>query len=163
MRRVSIVAVVLCIAGLSTSLTADLRSDQRIRFQLGGALGNMVNMFSKGAREGVTTMVAVKGNRKATMSGDSTGQIIDLAEEKIYDLDLKNKTYKVRTFAEIRKQMEDARREAEKAAREQRPSQPSEPSKPAQKDPNEKEVEVDFDVRPPEKRRRSTASTPRRP
>ena len=147
MRRLSVMAVVLCIAGLNTSLTADVRSDQRIRFQLGGAVGKMVNMFSKGAREGVTTMVAVKGNRKATMSGDSTGQIVDLAEEKIYDLDLKNKTYKVRTFAEIRKQMEDARREAEKAAREQRPSQPSEPSKPAQKDPNEKEVEVDFDVK----------------
>ena len=85
----------------------------------------------KGAREGVTSVVAVKGNRKATMS-DTTGQIIDLTEEKIYDLDMKKKTYKVTTFAELRKQMEDAKREAEKNAREQR-SEPSEPSKPAPK------------------------------
>ena len=106
MRRVT--GLRLCVLALTSSLSADVRSDQRIRFQLGGALGKMVNMFSKGAREGVTTMVAVKGNRKATMSGDSTGQIIDLTEEKIYDLDLKNKTYKVTTFAEIRKQMEEA-------------------------------------------------------
>jgi len=124
-----------------------VRSDQRVKFQLGGALGKMVNMFSKGAREGVTTMVAVKGNRKATMNGDSTGQIIDLAEEKIYDLDIKKKTYKVTTFAEIRKQMEEAKRQAEQAAREQRASEPGQPSKPAQKDPNEKEFEVDFDIK----------------
>ena len=79
----------------------------------------MVNMFGgKGAREGVTSTVAVKGNRKATMS-DTTGQIIDLAEEKIYDLDIKKKTYKVTTFAELRKQMEEAQREAEKSAREE--------------------------------------------
>ena len=132
---------------MSSSLAADVRTDQRVKFQLGGMIGKMVNMFGgKGAREGVTSMVAVKGNRKVTMS-DTTGQIVDLTEEKIYDLDIKKKTYKVTTFAEIRKQMEEARREAEKAAREQRASEPSEPSKPAEKDPNEKEVEVDFDVK----------------
>src|SRR6476620_1448118 len=105
MRRLSVstllVAVVLAVT--SSSLSADIRSDQHIKFQLGGALGKMINMFSKGAREGVTTMVAVKGNRKATMNGDTTGQIIDLTEEKIYDLDLKKKTYKVTNFAEMRK------------------------------------------------------------
>ena len=147
MRRVTGFLVVVCVLALTSALSADLRSDQRIKFQLGGALGKMLNMFSKGAREGVTTMVAVKGNRKATMTGDSTGQVIDLTEEKIYDLDLKNKTYKVTTFAEIRKQMEEARKQAEQAAKQERASQPSEPSKPAQKDPNEKEVEVDFDVK----------------
>ena len=132
---------------LTSSLSADVRTDQRVKFQLGGALGKMVNMFSKGAREGVTTMVAVKGNRKATMNGDSTGQIIDLTEEKIYDLDIKKKTYKVTTFAEIRKQMEEAKRQAEQAAREERAAEPSEPSKPAEKDPNAKEYEVDFDIK----------------
>ena len=150
MRRVTLSFVcVACVLGsrVDHSLSADVRSDQRVRFQLGGALGKMVNMFGgKGAREGVTTMVAVKGNRKATMIGDSTGQIIDLTEEKIYDLDIKKKTYKVTTFAEIRKQMEEAKREAEKSAREER-AEPSEPSKPAEKDPNAKEFEVDFDIK----------------
>ena len=147
MNRVRITAL-LVLACLVTSahLSADVRTDQRVRFQLGGAIGKLVNMFGgKGAREGVTSVVAVKGNRKATMS-DTTGQIIDLTEEKIYDLDIKKKTYKVTTFAELRKQMEDAKREAEKNAREER-SAPSEPSKPAQKDPNAKEMEVDFDVK----------------
>jgi hypothetical protein len=131
---------------MSASLSADVRSDQRVKFQLGGALGKMVNMFSKGAREGVTTVVAVKGNRKSTMNGDSTGQIIDLAEEKIYDLDIKKKTYTVTTFAELRKRMEEARRDAEKNAKEMS-RESGEPSKPAEKDPNAKEMEVDFDIK----------------
>jgi hypothetical protein len=144
MNRMRTVAVCLLLAIAATaSVSADVRTDQRVKFQLGGALGKLVNMFGgKGARDGVTSMVAVKGDRKATMS-DLTGQIIDLAEEKIYDLDLKKKTYKVTTFAELRKQMEDAKREAEKNAREQA----GEPSQPAEKDPNAKEYEVDFDVK----------------
>ena len=112
---------------------------------LAARIGKIVNMFGgKGAREGVTSMVAVKGNRKVTMS-DTTGQIIDLTEEKIYDLDVKKKTYTVTTFAELRKQMEEAKRDAEKSAREERAR--SEPSKPAEKDPNAKEFEVDFDMK----------------
>ncbi len=139
--RLSVFILVISVA--TASVSADVRTDQRVRFQLGGAIGKMVNMFGgKGAREGVTSMVAVKGDRKATMS-DATGQIIDLAEEKIYDLDLKKKTYKVTTFAELRQQMEEAKREAEKNAR----TEASEPSQPAEKDPNAKEFEVDFDIK----------------
>ena len=143
MRRLLVFPVVVVVLALSASLSADVRTDQRVKFQLGGALGKMVNMFGgKGAREGVTTVVAVKGNRKATMS-DTNGQIIDLTEEKIYNLDIKKKTYTVTTFAELRKQMEEARRDAEKIAKEQ----PAEPSKPAEKDPDAKEMEVDFDLK----------------
>ena len=148
MRRVSLCAAIVCAVLFgSISLSADVRSDQRIKFQLGGMLGKMVNMFSKGAREGVTTTVAVKGSRKVTLNGDTSGQIIDLAEEKIYDLDLKKKQYKVTTFAELRRQMEEAKREAEKNAREAERSERSEPSRPAEKDPNQKEYEVDFDIK----------------
>ena len=145
MRRVIVVVASLSILS-GAGLSADVRSDQRIKFQLGGAIGKLVNMFGgKGAREGVTSMVAVKGNRKVVMS-DSIGQIVDLTEEKVYDLDVKKKTYTVTTFAQIRKQMEEARLEAEKAAREQR-AEAGEPSEPAEKDPNAKEFEVDFDVK----------------
>jgi hypothetical protein len=144
MNRARLFVFVFLAVAATASVSADVRTDQRVKFQLGGMLGKMVNMFGgKGAREGVTSVVAVKGDRKATMS-DTTGQIIDLAEEKVYDLDIKKKTYKVTTFAELRKQMEDAKREAEKSARE---SAPSEPSKPAEKDPNAKEYEVDFDIK----------------
>lgn len=148
MRRVVFGFVSVVLLASSTSIvSADVRTDQRTRFQLGGAIGKLVNMFGgKGARDGVTSIVAVKGNRKATMS-DSTGQIIDLSEEKIYDLDIKKKTYKVTTFAELRAQMEKAQREAEQAAREMPQDAPGEPAKPAQQDPNQKEVEVDFDMK----------------
>jgi hypothetical protein len=148
MRRVTLsVAVVVCGLTLASStLMADVRSDQRVKFQLGGAMGKLVNLFGgKGAREGVTSMVALKGSRKATMN-ESTGQIVDLAEEKVYDLNLKNKTYTVTTFAQIRKQMEDAKEKAEKSAKEERDSEPSKPEK-AEKDPNAKEYEVDFDIK----------------
>jgi hypothetical protein len=151
MRRLAVcVCAVLFVASASAVVSADIRSDQRVRFQLGGAVGKLINMFGgKGAREGVTSTVAVKGNRKATLS-DSTGQIIDLSEEKIYDLDIKRKTYKVTTFAELRAEMEKARREAEQQAREMErgtPAEPSQPSQPAEKDPNQKEFEVDFDLK----------------
>ncbi len=145
MIRFRIVAVLLVIAAATASVSADVRSDQRVKFQLGGAIGKLVNMFGgKAARDGVTSMVAVKGDRKATMS-DSGGQIIDLAEEKIYDLDMKKKTYKVTTFAELRKQMEEARREAEESAKREQAAEPGDT--PAEKDPNAKEVEVDFDIK----------------
>ncbi len=64
-------------------------------------------------------------------------------EEKIYDLDLKKKTYKVMTFAELRRQMEEARKKAEEEAQESSRRRRSRPSA----IPNQKEVEVDFDVK----------------
>ena len=148
MRRTVVSLFVVCLLVASSAVvSADIRTDQRVKFQLGGMVGKLVNMFGgKGAREGVVSTVAVKGNRKATMS-DTTGQIIDLSEEKIYDIDMRKKTYKVTTFAQLRAEMEKAQREAEKAAREERSNEPDEPSKPSQKDPNEKEVEVDFDLK----------------
>jgi hypothetical protein len=149
-RRVFSLLLVVSLAASAQMVSADVRTDQRVKFQLGGAIGKLVNIFGgKGAREGVTSMVAVKANRKATM-GESSGQIIDLSEEKIYDLDMKRKTYKVTTFAELRAEMEKAQRQAEQSAREAERAEraePSEPSKPAEKDPNQKEVEVDFDMK----------------
>ncbi len=104
-------------------------------------LGRLVNIFGgKAAREGVTSTVAVKGDRKATLN-DQTGQIVDLAEEKIYDLDLKRKTVKVTTFAELRQRMEEARKKAEENARKEQPQ--AQPAKPA----DDKQIEVDFDVK----------------
>jgi len=128
----------------SSDLRADVRADEKSRVEFAGMLGRMVNLFGgKAAREGVTSTVAVKGDRKATLN-DATGQIIDLNEEKIYDLDLKKKTYKVTTFAELRQQMEEARKKAEEEARK---APEAETPAPAGRDPNQKEVEVDFDVK----------------
>ena len=144
MKPIRAVAV-LTLAGLvlsASALHADVRSDEKSRVEFAGMLGRMVNLFGgKAAREGVLSTVAVKGDRKAVL-GDANGQIIDLNEEKIYSLDLKKKTYTVVTFAELRRQMEEARKKAEEEAK-----KAPEAEKPAERDPNQKEVEVDFDVK----------------
>ena len=125
-------------------LRADVRSDQKARVQFAGVLGRMYNMFGgKSAREGMTTTIAVKQDRKATTT-DTTEQIVDLAEEKIYDIDLKKKSYTVTTFAELRRRMEEARRKAEEDARKEAGR---EQEKPATADPNAKQVEIDVDVK----------------
>ena len=104
-----------------------------------------MNIFGgKAAREGVTSTVVVKGDRKATMN-DETGQIVDLAEEKVYDLDLKKKTYKVTTFAELRRRMEEEQKKAAGRRQAQRSRRPREAA--AGADPNAKEIEVDFDIK----------------
>ncbi|HEX4347652.1 MAG TPA: hypothetical protein VHZ73_08775 [Vicinamibacterales bacterium] len=127
------------------SLRADVRTDERTKFQLAGALGKIVNMFGgKGARDGVTSTLAVKGSRKISFN-DATGQIVDLSEEKIYDLDMKKKTYKVTTFADLRKKIEDDRQKAEENAKKEAASEPA-TNEPA-RDPNQKDVEIDFDVK----------------
>lgn len=131
---------------LSThTLGADVRADQKTRIEFGGMLGRMVNLFGgKAAREGVTSTVAVKGNRKATTTGQ-TGQIVDLTEERIYDVDLRRKSYKVTTFAEIRRRMEEAQKRAAEEAREA--GADGRADAPAAADPNQKEIEVDVDVK----------------
>src|SRR5262249_28281315 len=133
-RSRSIAALSVGLIALSSySLRADVRSDQKSHVEFAGMLGRMFNMFGgKAAKEGVTAIVAVKGDRKATMN-DSTGQIIDLAEEKVYDLDLKKKSYKVTTFAELRRRMEEAKKRAEEDARKEANQQKE---KPAAADPN---------------------------
>jgi hypothetical protein len=129
----------------SYSLRADVRADEKAHVEFAGMLGRMVNMFGgKAAREGVASTVAVKGDRKATMN-DTTGQIIDLAEEKVYDLDLKKKSYRVTTFAELRRRMEEARKKAEEDAKKEAGKEKE--KEPAQADKNAKEMEVDFDVK----------------
>ena len=124
---------------------AEVKTREKTHVTLGGAIGKIFNMFGgKAAKEGVVATTAVKGNRKSTSNG-STGQIIDLSEEKIYDLDFKSKTYQVTTFDELRRRMREARERAEKeAAQEQGKEQKEE--KQAQKEP-QKEYEVDFDVK----------------
>jgi hypothetical protein len=132
----------------SYSLRADVRADQKTQVQFAGMLGRMFNLFGgKSAREGVTTTVAVKGDRKATIS-DTSEQIIDLGEEKIYDIDLKKKNYTVTTFAELRRRMEEARKKAEEDARKEAGREAGkEKEKPQAADPNARQMEIDFDIK----------------
>jgi hypothetical protein len=127
----------------SQAIRADVRADEKTHVEFAGMLGRMVNMFGgKAAKEGVVSSIAVKGDRKATMN-DQTGQIIDLAEEKIYDLDLKKKSYKVTTFAQLRQRMEDAKNKAQESAQKEQAKEASKP----QQAPPENNIEIDFDVK----------------
>ena len=121
---------------------AEVKTREKTHVSLGGMLGKVYNLFGgKAAKEGTVSTTAVKGNRKLTMN-ESTGQIVDLSEEKVYDLDIKKKTYEVTTFEELRRRMREARERAEKdAAREQGKEEKAEKSEP------QKEYEVDFDVK----------------
>ena len=150
--RFAAVLIICLLLGAGHSLKADVRADEKVRFQL-AVVGTIVNIFGgKGAREGVTSTVAVKGSRKIT-TNSTTGQIIDLSEEKIYDLDMKKKTYTVTTFAGSagrwqRRSGEAARRRGRRGRGEAAPSKgSSKPAAPPARDPNQKDVEVDLDVK----------------
>ena len=137
MHRIVIAAVLgLAFAGAAN---ADVRTDEKTQVKFEGMLGRMVNLFGgRAARDGIVRTVSVKGDRKATLDGE-TGQIIDLNEEKVYNLDLRSKTYTVTTFADIRRQIEEARKKAAAQA----PRESAQSSKPS----TEPQVDVDFDLK----------------
>ena len=141
-RLVRIAVIALAVGALAVPASAEVKTHDKSQVKFEGMLGRMLTLFGgKAAKEGIESRTAVKGNRKATMS-DNTGQIIDLGEEKIYDLDLKKKQYTVTTFEEIRRKMREAEERAKKEAEKEQPAgKPSEPQKPT------KEYEFDFDVK----------------
>jgi hypothetical protein len=139
-RILSTAALALVMATATAPAYADVKKEERNQVSFSGMLGRMANFFGgKSAKEGVISSVAVSGDRKMTINGENTGQIVDLREEKIYDLDLRRKTYKVTTFDELRRQM----REAEAKARENASRQPKE----EQPQNQGKEMEIDFDIK----------------
>ena len=145
-RHLALAATLTLSLFTATTLRADVKTQERTQVRFEGALGRIVNLFGgKGARDGIVSTVALKGNRMMSTT-DATGEIVDLGEEKVYQLDLKKKTYSVVTFAELRRQMEEAmakaKKDAEAARKEEQPQQPPEEGKePA------KEYEVDFSIK----------------
>ena len=127
---------------------AEVKTRDKSQVKFEGMLGRMMGMFGgKAAKEGIVSTSAVKGDRMVTLN-DSTGRIVDLAEEKVYELDLKKKSYTVVTFAELRQQLkeaqEKAQRDAEKAAKEEAGKEKDKEKEPDKKAP---EMDVDFDVK----------------
>ena len=122
--------------------SADVKIRDKGQVKLEGFLGRMVGVFGgKAAREGIVTARAVKGDRKVEWIGDSHGRIVDLKEERVYQLDLKKKTYEVITFEELRRQMREAQEKAEREVPKEEREPQQEPGKPA------REMEFDFDVK----------------
>ena len=138
--RVCVIALLLATLSAAPAF-ADVKTRNHTQIKFEGMLGRMVGMFAgKAAKEGIDSTAAVKGDRKATVTG-TTERIVDLAEEKVYDIDLSKKTYTVTTFEELRRRMREAEEKAKKDAEKQQPSEKQPQEKPA------KEVEVDFDVK----------------
>jgi hypothetical protein len=135
-RCVAAATVAVWLASASIG-SADVKSTESNRLQFGGTLGAMLNLFAgQAAKEGVQDVIAVKGDRKMRVFGERA-QLIDLAGEKIYDIDLRRKTYKVTTFDELRKQIAEDAKKAEKAAKDEKPDEQA-----------DADHDVDFSVKP---------------
>ncbi len=137
MRRSLIAGFTLCLVlTLAAGLGADMKSTHKTQVKFEGMLGKMMGMFGgKAAKEGVVSTVAISGDRMMTVTGQ-TGELVDLAQEKVYDINFKGKSYEVKTFAQIRKEWEEAKAKMKEQAAE------------AKEEPKEGEVqyEVDFTV-----------------
>ncbi len=139
MRR-DFIKVLLLAFGLSASaavLWADVKTEEKSQFKMEGMMGRMMGMFGgKAAKEGVVNTVAVKGNRKMTIT-ENSGELIDLSEEKIYTVDFKKKSYQVMTFEDMKRRLREAQEQAAKAAKEDT----------GERQPAEKQMEFDFSLK----------------
>ncbi len=97
-----ICAIAAATALLAAPLAADFSYEQTTKIT-GGAMVAMMRVagaFSKQAREPIKQTIIVKGDRMVTLGTDSA-HIIDLGKETITDVNFKNKTYSVITFAQM--------------------------------------------------------------
>jgi hypothetical protein len=125
------------VALVTVGVRADVKTTEHTTLKFEGMMGAIINRMAGGS-DGITSTLALKGNRLARTTG-STGQIIDLGEQKVYTLDIKKKEYRVMTFAELRKQMEEARADMEKRQQEM--------SKEDQAKAEEAAKQLEFDVK----------------
>jgi hypothetical protein len=134
---IGLVAVTVSVAGVR----GDVRTREKTQMTFSGMMGTLVNRFGgQNAKDGITSQIAVKAARMASIN-EVTGQIIDLTEQKVYDLDVKKKQYTVTTFAELKKRIEDA------AAKAQQQAQNATPEDKAQMQQTGKEMDFEFDVK----------------
>jgi len=132
-------AAFLSVAMFAAVLRADVKTVEKSTFKLEGLMGAVLNRAA-GGDAGLTSTIAVKGNRMSRMTG-TTGEIIDLGEEKVYRVDVKKKEYTVSTFAEMRAEMEQLKTDAAKRQAQMNPQDKEQAGRPA------KEYEFDVDVK----------------
>jgi hypothetical protein len=137
-----ILSCLIAAAIFAPAIHADVKTKEKSQVKFEGMLGRIAGMAGGGAaKDGLTNSVAVKGNRMATFN-DQNGQIVDLSEEKIYNIDFKKKEYRVVTFAEVREQMKKMQADMEKQMKDMPPEARGDM---AQASAN---LEVTFDVKP---------------
>lgn len=115
-RRAGWVAVVTAAVLAVPTLYADVKTKEKTTVKLEGMLGRMSRMFG-GSGDPISTTIALKGPRRISL-GETNGEIVDLKEEKVYRIDVKRKEYRVLTFADIRKEWQEAREKANESAEE---------------------------------------------
>ena len=146
MRRALACVVVVSTVALAPVVEAGVKTEERTVVKFGGALGGLLNKFGgKAAKEGVVQTVAVVGDRKLTLAEDR-GEIVDLGEEKIYELDPKKKSYTVTTFADLKKRIEEQRAKAEKDAAEARKKEEKHEKQASASEAPPTEMEVDVEM-----------------
>src|SRR5262245_9347038 len=129
----------LVVAVLSAPhVLADVKTREKSTMKFEGFLGGIINRMAGGGDGSAST--TVRGNRMSTI-GENVGQIVDLSEEKIYVLDMKKKEYKVITFAEMRQQMEEMKKNLQQQQQSMNPE-----DKKALEDAG-KQLEFDADVK----------------
>jgi hypothetical protein len=119
MKRITTALALAAVAGLlAPTVFADVKTTQKTTFKLEGIMGRFLNS----PKEGILSTIAVKGNRMSRLN-DATGEIVDLTEEKVYQIDVKKKQYTVKTFAQLRQEMEEARAKMDKQAQSGKPDE----------------------------------------
>jgi hypothetical protein len=108
---------VALILPLACPCFADFQYTETSKITGGTAAGAMkfAGVFSKDARQatqGTNSTISIKGNKLRREDALGTAEIVDLDGKQIIHLDNKKKTYSIMTFAEMRAQMEEARRKA---------------------------------------------------
>ncbi|HET9284545.1 MAG TPA: hypothetical protein VFR24_21535 [Candidatus Angelobacter sp.] len=102
---------------LACSCFADFQYTENSKITGGAAAGAMkfAGVFSKNARQatqGAVSTISLKGNKMRREDSLGMAEIIDLDGKQIIQIDTRKKTYSVMTFAEMKAQMEEARRKA---------------------------------------------------
>jgi hypothetical protein len=115
-RAITSVLIAGIIVWAAPMLRADVKTQHKTTFKMGGALGGLMNRFAgDAAKDGAVEAMSIKGNRQLTSTAQS-GKIIDLTEEKVYDLDMRKKEYRVTTFAELRRQWQEQQKKMQEGA-----------------------------------------------
>ncbi|OYW05878.1 MAG: hypothetical protein B7X11_01570, partial [Acidobacteria bacterium 37-65-4] len=132
-RTTSFLVVTALVLSSASFLHADVKTQHKTSFKLEGMLGGLLNRFAgDAAKDGLIRTTAVKGSRQLRGTPQQ-GKIIDLAEEKVYDLDMRKKEYRVTTFAELRQAWQDAQakaqQDAKSASKEDQPTDPQQSGK----------------------------------
>src|SRR5271154_5736386 len=103
-RRIGVILVASC--ATAACLLADFSYQQSTKIT-GGAMAGMMNVagaFGKQAREPNTATIAVKGERMLHLS-TRQAIITDLEKETITTVNFEQKTFSVRTFAQMQEMM----------------------------------------------------------